>query len=121
MRVPDTPPSAAPGAEEHEMVFLTVSGRRLSGSGGEAATADDRVPRGKQRGGEGGETASRRRDKGRRGAGVKGRLEASRRGPMVSENFLSVVLILGLSAIKELVDPLAYELFLGRQFEGASG
>lgn len=75
MPAPDTPPSAAPGAEEHEMVFLTVSGRWLSGSGGEAATADDRAPRGKQRGDGGGETASRSRDNRRRGAGVKGRLD----------------------------------------------
>lgn len=69
------PPSAAPGAGEHEMVLLTVSERLLSGSGGEAATADGRVPPGKQRGGRGGESASCRRDKGRRGAGVKGRLD----------------------------------------------
>lgn len=54
--------SAASGAEDHEMVFLTVSQQRVSGSegeggtvtGGEDKTEGEEVREGKQRGGRGG-------------------------------------------------------------------
>lgn len=55
--------SAASGAEDHEMVFLTVSRQRVSGSEGEGGTVtggedetegEEGVREGKQRGGRGG-------------------------------------------------------------------